>query len=122
MKKDFITKVIEEGDIDTEHYRYIARSGLGETVVSRLPLCYLDTPEAVSHWETVAVINENSPSEQIKAMRREMGMSQKAFGEFIGGAAIRTIQDWERGLRVPPEYVISLIKFKIDTVIKNSGE
>lgn len=44
---------------------------------------------------------------EIKKMRKEAGMTPKAFSEFFG-IPVRTLQDWEAGLRTPPDYVVRL--------------
>lgn len=50
---------------------------------------------------------------KIKELRIELGLTQKAFGEALGGIPIRTIQDWEAKKRTPPEWVYELIKFRV---------
>lgn len=40
-------------------------------------------------------------------------MTQKEFTEKLG-IPKRTIEDWESKRRHPPEYIINLIKFKIE--------
>ena len=40
-------------------------------------------------------------------------MSQKDFAEYFN-VPVRTLQDWEHGKRTPPEYVVELIKYKIE--------
>lgn len=46
----------------------------------------------------------------IKELRAGTGMSQQAFGDLLH-IPKRTIEDWERDLRQPPEYLIFLIQF-----------
>lgn len=46
---------------------------------------------------------------RIKELRKKIGLSQTKFGELFG-IPMRTIQDWERGYRTPPEYVINMIE------------
>lgn len=50
-----------------------------------------------------------TPSEQIKSIRSSTGMSQARFSEAYE-IPVRTIQDWERGIRTPPPYVIKLLE------------
>ena len=50
--------------------------------------------------------------EQLKKMRAETGMSQVKFAEYMG-IPRRTIEEWERGSRKPPEYVVRLIAYKL---------
>lgn len=49
-----------------------------------------------------------TPAEQIKSIRSSTGMSQARFSAAYE-IPIRTIQDWERGIRTPPPYVIKLL-------------
>ena len=48
----------------------------------------------------------------IKEMRKELGMTQKEFAEYLG-VSKRTIESWEQGKRRCPDYVIRLIQSKI---------
>lgn len=50
--------------------------------------------------------------DEIKKMREEAGMTQKAFSDFFG-IPVRTLQDWEAGFRKPPEYVVRLLPYKL---------
>lgn len=54
-----------------------------------------------------------TPAEQIKALRKEYGLSQQGLSDALK-IPKRTIEDWERDLRVPPEYVIELIKTALE--------
>ncbi len=51
--------------------------------------------------------------DEIKRMRKEAGMTQKAFSEFFG-IPVRTLQDWEAGVRTPPDYVVRLLPYKLN--------
>lgn len=53
-----------------------------------------------------------TPAEQIKSIRSYTGMSQARFGEAYE-IPVRTIQDWERGIRTPPAYVIKLLELAV---------
>lgn len=46
---------------------------------------------------------------QIKEIRNALGVTQKEFSR-IYKIPVRTIQDWERGERTPPEYVVELLE------------
>ena len=48
----------------------------------------------------------------IKKIREQSGMDRKAFCEWLG-LPYRTLQDWELGQRVMPEYVLRLIAYKV---------
>lgn len=50
----------------------------------------------------------------ILTLRLRTGLSQTAFGRLCGGVPLRTIQNWESGVRVPPPYVVKLIEFRVD--------
>ena len=45
----------------------------------------------------------------IKEIRALTGLSQTKFGDRYQ-IPMRTIQDWEAGKRVPPEYVVTLLE------------
>ena len=47
-----------------------------------------------------------------KAIREKSGMNRKDFAEWLG-IPYRTMQEWELGRRIMPEYVIRLIAYKV---------
>lgn len=47
-----------------------------------------------------------------KAIREESGMNRKDFSEWLG-IPYRTMQEWELGRRMMPEYVLRLIAYKV---------
>lgn len=49
-------------------------------------------------------------AETLKSLRKRTGLSQTAFGDICGGIPLRTIQNWESGVRECPDYVLFLIK------------
>ena len=49
----------------------------------------------------------------IKELRNSIGMNQREFSEHVG-ISVRTIQDWETGRRVPPDYIPRLIRYQLD--------
>ena len=57
---------------------------------------------------------------ELKEARQNAGLTQKAMAEMLK-IPIRTISDWERGLRTPPEYVKLLVIEKLQSLsdIKN---
>lgn len=55
---------------------------------------------------------DREAKDEIKKMRNEAGMTQKTFSEFFG-IPVRTLQDWEAGVRKPPEYVVRLLPYKL---------
>ncbi len=48
----------------------------------------------------------------IKKIREQSGMERREFCEWLG-IPYRTLQDWELGQRVMPEYVLRLIAYKV---------
>lgn len=51
-------------------------------------------------------------AERVKEMRKETGLSAQKFGDKYG-IPLRTIQEWERGGRTAPDYVIDLLAFAV---------
>lgn len=49
----------------------------------------------------------------IKELRTMSGMTQKQFSEYFG-IPHRTIQNWEGGQRSCPDYLLNLIKYKLE--------
>ena len=47
-----------------------------------------------------------------KELRQLSGMTQKVFGEYFE-IPRRTIEDWDRGIRTPPEYLLKLMIYKL---------
>ncbi len=52
--------------------------------------------------------------EFFKALRLLTGMNRKEFSEYLG-IPYRTMQEWELGRRHMPEYVLSLVTFRVTT-------
>jgi DNA-binding transcriptional regulator YiaG len=50
---------------------------------------------------------------EIKELREKYGLSRKQFCEYFE-IPYRTVQDWELGNRKCPEYIVKLIKFKLE--------
>lgn len=50
----------------------------------------------------------------IREIRMSTGLSQTEFGKRLGGIPLRTIQNWENGVRVCPDYVVELIAFRVE--------
>ena len=48
----------------------------------------------------------------IKDLRESIGMSRKEFSEHTG-IPVRTLEDWEAGRRIPPEYIPRLIAYQL---------
>lgn len=49
----------------------------------------------------------------IKELRNQTNMTQQEFSDYFN-IPVRTLQNWEGGQRRPPEYVVELIKYKIE--------
>lgn len=50
----------------------------------------------------------------IKELRQSTGLSQTKFGQLLGGIPLRTIQNWENGVRQCPEWVVELIAYRVE--------
>lgn len=46
-------------------------------------------------------------------LRKLSGMNQTKFAEYFG-IPRRTVQNWELGLRKCPEYLLELMKYKLE--------
>lgn len=57
----------------------------------------------------------------IKQLREQTGLSQQKFGDYFG-IPLRTIQNWENGVRECNEYIVNLIAYKLkhEGMIKGS--
>lgn len=55
----------------------------------------------------------------IKELREAAGMSRQQFMEYFG-LKYRTLQDWELGNRVCPDYLLALMEYKLrkENIIK----
>ena len=49
----------------------------------------------------------------LRAMRKEADMTQRQFAGYFG-IPIRTLEDWERGIRHMPDYLIRLLIYKME--------
>lgn len=52
------------------------------------------------------------PKDMVKALREEMQFNRREFCDYFS-IPYRTVQDWECGKRVMPEYVLRLLEYKI---------
>ena len=61
--------------------------------------------------------------EWVKTLRAETGKTQKVFAEYYE-IPLRTLEDWERGISHPPEYVLRLLEYKIrmEALLKDKGD
>lgn len=48
----------------------------------------------------------------VRELRRRAGLTQKDFSVLFG-IPRRTLEDWERGVRTPAPYLVSLIEFRL---------
>lgn len=51
--------------------------------------------------------------EQLIKLRKETGMNRKQFCEYFN-IPYRTVTDWELGNRQMPEYLLRLMKYKVE--------
>ena len=49
----------------------------------------------------------------IRELRNKSGMTQKAFSEYFG-IPKRTIENWEGNVNKCPEYLLELMKYKLE--------
>ena len=49
----------------------------------------------------------------LRAMRKEADMTQRQFAGYFG-IPIRTLEDWERGIRHMPDYLVRLLVYKME--------
>lgn len=50
----------------------------------------------------------------MKEIRKKSGLSQKKFAEKYG-LPYRSVENWEEGSRKPPDYVLDLLNFRVET-------
>lgn len=50
--------------------------------------------------------------EKLRKIRAELGMSRKAFSEYIG-IPLRNLEEWEAGRRKMPEYLLRMLTYYI---------
>lgn len=55
---------------------------------------------------------DNPTKATVRELRARTGMTQAQFSAYIAMPQ-RTLEDWERGVRIPPDYVVRLIAEKI---------
>lgn len=68
---------------------------------------------AETYEQLFDVAGETDGSADIKALRQSTGLTQAAFAEKYE-IPKRTLENWEAGSRVPPEYVIKLLRYRIE--------
>lgn len=54
-----------------------------------------------------------SSQEQLINLRKETGMNRKQFCEYFD-IPYRTMTDWELGNRTMPDYLLRLMKYKVE--------
>ncbi len=50
--------------------------------------------------------------EELLELRMSTGMNRREFCDYFG-IPYRTVQDWEAGKRVMPDYLLNLMKYKV---------
>ena len=58
-------------------------------------------------------MKEENAMPNIKTLITSCGMTQRAFAEHFH-IPLRTIEDWSRGVRQCPDYVVELIAYKAE--------
>ena len=58
--------------------------------------------------------SNKEPSEIVKKLRKDMNLNRREFCDYFN-IPYRTVQDWECGKRVMPDYVLRLLEYKIRT-------
>lgn len=53
MSYELMKRVLREGLVDTEAFRYVCTSSPGRVTIKRLPLAELETVRSIRQWETV---------------------------------------------------------------------
>ena len=66
--------------------------------------------ERTSKYDTEA--ERRKMAYAFKMIREQSGMNRKDFSDWLG-IPYRTMQEWELGRRVMPEYVLRLIAYKV---------
>ena len=69
------------------------------------------------------MVDNIEPKEAIKVIRRATDLTQKAFAEKYG-IPVRTLENWERGVNVPPPYLVGLlwrVVFQLDYAAENDN-
>jgi len=66
------------------------------------------------HAQKEDLENDLESVESIRQLRKKTKMSQPDFGKKYG-IPVATIRDWEQGRRKCPDYVVELIKFKVNS-------
>lgn len=59
--------------------------------------------------------------DEVKATRKAAGLTQAKMNQLMK-VPMRTIQSWEAGDRIPPEYVQILVLEKLDQIKNNKLE
>ena len=51
-------------------------------------------------------------ADELKQIRADLGMSRKAFSEYIG-IPLRNLEEWEAGRRKMPEYLLRMLIYYV---------
>ena len=63
-----------------------------------------------------------SRGKEVKELREKMGMNRREFRDYYG-IPYRTVQDWEAEKRELPEYLLRLMKYRVEVedMMKNKS-
>ena len=61
-------------------------------------------------------------ADKLKKIRTDLGMTRKAFSEYIG-IPLRNLEEWEAGRRKMPEYLLRLMNYyvKMSQYLEQNG-
>ena len=61
-------------------------------------------------------------ADKLKEIRSELGLTRKAFSEFIG-IPLRNLEEWEAGRRKMPEYLLRMMVYyiKVNQYLEQNG-
>ena len=52
-------------------------------------------------------------SNPFRELRQESGMTQEKFSQYFG-VSKRSVEDWDRGINKCPEYLLDLMRYKLE--------
>ncbi len=113
---DLVKKILLETGVDLPMLMW------GEMSEEELKAYYQDLRSKEKCGVVVSDVAESTSTaaESICSLRSLTGLSQQAFSDKYE-IPKRTIEDWERGRRKPPEYVVKLLERVVKGDIEKEG-